>query len=170
VSVSIRRSLGSAVVGSVLLIVFGVPILTVGCGGDNGTAQAADTATDTEATAEAIRATERERLQALVLGDVEAAAKFHADDFQLITPAGDALSKKQYLDGISAGKLDYASWEPTSPIEVRVYGEGAVIRYQSKIRLATGFGGSALPFWHTDVYEKRNGRWQVVWSQATGAG
>jgi hypothetical protein len=67
----------------VLLIVFGVPILTVGCGGDNGTAQAADTATDTEATAEAIRATERERLQALVLGDVEAAAKFHADDFQL---------------------------------------------------------------------------------------
>ena len=22
-------------------------------------------------------------------------------------------------------------------------------------------------FWHTDVYEKRDGRWQVVWSQAT---
>ena len=21
--------------------------------------------------------------------------------------------------------------------------------------------------WHTDLYEKNNGRWQVVWSQAT---
>jgi hypothetical protein len=177
-SVSIRRNVGSAVLGSVLLMVVGVPFMTVGCGGDNGAAQTAEgettaeteATTDTEATAEAIRATERERLKALVLGDVETAAKFHADDFQLITPAGDALSKKEYLDGISGGRLDYASWEPTSPIEVRVYGEGAVIRYQSKIRLATGFGGSALPFWHTDVYEKRDGRWQVVWSQATGAG
>ena len=22
-------------------------------------------------------------------------------------------------------------------------------------------------FWHTDIYELRDGRWQVVWSQAT---
>lgn len=122
-----------------------------------------------EETAEVIRETEAKRLEALVKGDAETAGKLHADDFQLITPQGDSLSKEQYIQSITAGGLDYAEWKPVSPIDVRVYGVGAVIRYKSMIRISSGFGGSALPFWHTDVYEKRNGTWQVVWSQATGA-
>jgi hypothetical protein len=24
------------------------------------------------------------------------------------------------------------------------------------------------PYWFTDAYEKRDGRWQIVWSQGTG--
>ena len=31
--------------------------------------------------------------------------------------------------------------------------------------------GNHIPrqrYWHTDLYERREGRWQVVWSQATG--
>ena len=34
-----------------------------------------------------LRATERERLQSLVDGDIETARRLHADDFQLINPA-----------------------------------------------------------------------------------
>ena len=90
----------------------------------------------------------------------------HADDFQLVSPSGAALSKEQYLGQIASGELDYLTWEPET-IEVRRYGDGAVLRYRAQAQAV--FGGQRIPlrsFWHTDVYERRNGRWQVVWSQA----
>jgi Domain of unknown function (DUF4440) len=79
-----------------------------------------------DATAETLRATERERLRALVSGDVRWASELHTDDFELINPLGGVLSKEQYLDGISSGQLRYLYWEPDA-IAVRVYGEVAVI-------------------------------------------
>lgn len=126
-------------------------------------------ASNPQAEADLIRASERERLRALVGADVEAARQLHADDFQLINPRGGALSKEQYLGGIASGQLDYLVWEPESSIEVRLYGQAAVIRYQSQLEIVVQ--GQKVPlqrYWHTDSYEKRNGRWQVVWSQATG--
>ena len=117
--------------------------------------------------ADLIRATERERLRALVEADMEVARQLHADDFQLINPRGQSLSKEQYLGGIASGDLDYLVWEPES-IEVRLYDQAAVIRYQSQLEIVVQ--GQKVPrqrYWHTDSYEKRNGRWQVVWSQAT---
>ena len=118
--------------------------------------------------ADLIRATERERLRALVAANMEVARQLHADDFQLINPRGQSLSKEQYLGGIASGDLDYLVWEPES-IEVRLYDQAAVIRYQSQLEIVVQ--GQKVPrqrYWHTDSYEKRNGRWQVVWSQATG--
>jgi hypothetical protein len=115
-----------------------------------------------------IRATERERLRALVEGDVAAARLLHADDFQLINPRGESVSQEQYLGGIQSGQIDYLVWEPESSIDVRVQGDAAVIRYRSKLEIVVQ--GERVPlrrYWHTDTYEKRDGRWQVVWSQAT---
>ena len=126
------------------------------------------TSSSPQAEADLIRATERERLRALVEANMEVARQLHADDFQLINPRGGSLSKEQYLGGIASGQLDYLVWEPES-IEVRLYGEAAVIRYQSQLEIVVQ--GQKVPrqrYWHTDTYEKRNGRWQVVWSQATG--
>ena len=124
--------------------------------------------TNTQAEADLIRATERERLCALVEANMEVARQLHADDFQLINPRGQSLSKEQYLGGIASGDLDYLVWEPES-IEVRLYDQAAAIRYQSQLEIVVQ--GQKVPrqrYWHTDSYEKRNGRWQVVWSQATG--
>ena len=121
-----------------------------------------------QAEADLVRATERERLRALVAANMEVARQLHADDFQLINPLGQSLSKEQYLGGIASGDLDYLVWEPES-IEVRLYDQAAVIRYQSQLEIIVQ--GQKVPrqrYWHTDSYEKRNGRWQVVWSQATG--
>jgi Domain of unknown function (DUF4440) len=117
--------------------------------------------------ADVIRATERQRLRALVEANMEVAHQLHADDFQLITPVGAALSKADYLGGIASGFLKYVVWEADA-IAVRLHGEMAVIRYQS--RLAISVGGAEAPLlrcWHTDTYEKQSGRWQVVWSQAS---
>ncbi len=118
--------------------------------------------------ADQIRAAERERLRALVDGDVEVAGRLHADDFQLINPFGGLVSKAEYLGAIASGEIDYLVWEP-GDIEVKVYGEAAVIRYQAElgIKVRSVPDAPSGRFWHTDVYENRNGRWQVVWSQAT---
>lgn len=114
-----------------------------------------------------VRAVERERLRSLVDADLEVARRLHADDFQLINPLGQSLSKDQYLGAIASGQVDYLVWEPEE-IAVRVHGDVAVIRYRA--RLENVVRGQKNPpglFWHIDAYEKRNGQWQVVWSQAT---
>lgn len=105
---------------------------------------------------------ERRRVALLVAGETEAAAGLHADDFQLITPRGVALSKADYLGQVRAGDITYVRWEPGA-IEVRHYGEMAVLRYQADMDMPS----TSARLWHTDLYERRNGHWQVVWSQAT---
>ncbi|GAA3921471.1 hypothetical protein GCM10023084_83040 [Streptomyces lacrimifluminis] len=120
------------------------------------------------AIAEQIREVERARLRALVAGDISAASELHAPDFQLVTPAGHVLSKDAYLQAIATGDIDYVEWEP-GPIEVRIHGNAAVIRYQATLEVI--FKRRRVPrasYWHTDTYENAHGQWQAVWSQATG--
>jgi hypothetical protein len=109
-------------------------------------------------------AIERRRLQALTRADVHAAAPLHADDYQLITPAGSELTKNDYLGAISTGDLRYHVFEPVSDIAVLGDAPVAVLRYQARISFDDGPG---FICWHTDCYELRNGQWQAVWSQAT---
>ena len=116
---------------------------------------------------ELLQSTERDRLRALVSGNVLRAAQLHADDFQLINPLGGALSKDQYLGAISSGQLRYLHWEPEA-IAVRVYGDAAVMRYQSELEVVVQ--GRHIPrgrYWHTDLYERHGSQWKVVWSHAT---
>lgn len=120
-----------------------------------------------EGEADQLRAIERERLRSLVAADIATARRLHADDFQLINPRGGTLSKEQYLADVASGDLDYLEWEP-GEIQVRLYGDSAVIRYQAHLRVSVrGSAGRPVKFWHTDVYEKRKGQWQAVWSHAT---
>ena len=126
-------------------------------------------ASEDQAEAEVLRVTERERVRALVAADLARANHLHADDFQLINPLGGILSKQQYLGGIGSGQLKYLFWEPGS-IAVRVYGDTAAIRYPSELEVVVQ--GRPIPrqrYWHTDLYERRDGHWQVVWSHATAA-
>jgi hypothetical protein len=97
---------------------------TVSCGPSSNSGEEANV----------IRATERERVRVLVEANIEVATQLHADDFQLISPAGVLLTKEQYLGNVASGATDYLVWEP-GPIEVRAYGDAAVIRYQSKLQV-----------------------------------
>ena len=120
-----------------------------------------------EAAEEDLRQVERGRLRSLVDGDVAAARRLHADDFQLINPFGGSLSKEEYLGAIEAGDLKYLVWEPEE-IEVRTYGNAAAMRYRARLEnVFRGQKRSLRQYWHTDLYERRNGQWQVVWSHAT---
>jgi Domain of unknown function (DUF4440) len=119
------------------------------------------------AEADQIRSIEHKRLRALVEADMEVARQLHADNFQLITPTGDSLSRERYLGAVASGDIDYLVWKPDA-IEVRLSGEMALIRYSSEIEIVVGSQRIPLRrYWHTDSYERRNGHWQAVWSQAT---
>ncbi len=83
--------------------------------------------------AQRLREIELTRLRALVEADIAVAAPLHADDFQLINPAGFALAREEYLAAVAAGDIDYLVFEPISEIDVRLYGRAAVIIYRSKI-------------------------------------
>ncbi|MFT4036851.1 MAG: nuclear transport factor 2 family protein [Thermomicrobiales bacterium] len=127
-----------------------------------------ETTANGQAQEEALRALERTRLAALVRGDMAVADPLHADDFQLITPLGYVLSKDDCLGGIAAGDLTYRVFEPDGDIAVRLAGPMAVIRYRSRLEvIAEGHLTPLAAYWHTDLYEQRDGAWRIVWSQAT---
>ena len=111
---------------------------------------------------------ERERLRALRDRDLTAVGRLHADDYELITPGGNALSIEDYVGLITSGEFTYETFEPASTVRVRAFGSAVVLRYQARIvvRDAASTADSGL-FWHTDIWELRGDRWQAVWSQAT---
>ena len=118
-------------------------------------------------TADHIRGVERSRLRALVERDMQLAWQLHAPDFQLVTPGGSLFTREQYLGKIETGTLRYLRWEP-GPMDVRMFEETAVIRYQATLELDSGNGhGTPFQCWHIDSYELNGTLWQVVWSQAT---
>jgi Domain of unknown function (DUF4440) len=135
----------------------------VGCGGGDSSERTTSSAQAQANTAAVIRATERQRLRALLEHDFDTANKLHADDFELIDTLGETVSREDYID--SGAAFQYTAWKPISAIRVRVHGDSAVIRYESEIE-RHGIRGH---YWHTDLYEKRNGQWKIVWSQTTGA-
>jgi phage baseplate assembly protein W len=114
-----------------------------------------------------LRDIERRRLQALVDADIQLAGSLHAEDYELITPGGSNLSRDDYLEGVGSGDLHYQVFEPASEIRVRRNGPVAVLRYQARIEMEMAWGIDRGRFWHTDMYELRDGRWQAVWSHAT---
>ncbi|MEU7745669.1 nuclear transport factor 2 family protein [Nonomuraea sp. NPDC049158] len=115
-----------------------------------------------------MRDIERQRLRSLVTRDMAAADVLHADDYQLITPRGIALSKEEYLGDIASGHLRYQVFEAVSDIVVRSSDQLAIVRYRARIGVSADHGDFLfLTCWHTDCYELREGRWQAVWSQAT---
>lgn len=116
---------------------------------------------------DSMRATERKRLRSLVDAEMDVASSLPAHDYQLITPGGATISRDKYLGGIASGALDYRVFEPEAEIAVRVYDEAAIVRYQVRIDIRFGDQHDDDLFWHTDLYELRDDRWQAVWSQAT---
>ena len=118
---------------------------------------------------ELIKNLELTRLESLVNANMEIATPLHADDFQLITPNGTEVSKEQYLGQLESGILDYEIWNAEN-IKVRMYENVAVLRYNDRDFRVVINGELALSgsLKHTNLYEKRNGKWQIVWSHASG--
>ncbi len=117
---------------------------------------------------EELKELEQKRLAAFVSKDIRALQGLHADDFHLINPAGQELSRDDYLSGIAEGFIEYRVWEAESDVQVRIHGDSAILRYRAAVELAVK--GEVQPlqhFWQTEFYEKIDGKWRAVWSQST---
>jgi hypothetical protein len=66
-----------------------------------------------QAEADLIRATERERLRALVEANMEVAPQLHEEDFQLINPHSDSLSREQDLGVLLLANATISCGSPT---------------------------------------------------------
>jgi Domain of unknown function (DUF4440) len=118
--------------------------------------------------ADRLRAIERTRLHALVDADTATARKLIAPDFELINPGGGTSGREDYMQALDAGVIDYLVFEPSSPITVRLYGDSAALRFQVSFDLVVGFDTHVKhQGWITELWERRQGRWQIVWEQAT---
>jgi hypothetical protein len=155
-----------AVTGRWLTIATAAVLALAGCAPSSAPATVTPTEDPAAVVAE-IRAREMARLQAMLDGDIAAARGHYADEYELVDPVGDLNTLDAYLQLVESGRLDYVRWEPTDEIVVRVYGDVAAIRYPSVIDVSLDGQTVTGAFWQTELLERRNGTWQLVWGQTT---
>jgi hypothetical protein len=123
--------------------------------------------TDTgRSAADQVRTAERTLLRAEVNGDTHTAGRLLARDFQLIDVTGTANTRADFLAAIGGG-VDFVTLKPIEPISVRVHGDSAVARVKLKFKVVACGATVQHEGWTTDLFEQRDARWQVVWSQTT---
>ena len=157
-----RRSHGRiAVWGTALVLVAAVVALLVG-------SRSGEESRGSTSEAGHLREIERTRLHALVNGDTVTARRLIARDFRVINPAGAMSGREDYVDALESGVIDYRVFRPSSPITVRLSGDTAVLRFRANFDLTAG-GDTRVTHqgWVTELYERREGDWQITWEQAT---
>lgn len=106
-----------------------------------------------------------EWLDALVNNDLDALDRIIGDDYIITNSDGSVLGKKQDMEPLRAGlKFESADIED---LKVRVYGDTAVATGVTTFK--GNFKGREFTARErfTDVWVRRNGRWQAVASQET---
>jgi len=116
----------------------------------------------------AVLAAQKERLQAMVRGDLDALGRLLPDDLTYTHASGVADTKASLLSSIAAGKLKYKAFDPGQP-RVRIYGNTAVLTGTATVQVESAtIGPAPFPILFTDVYvRKPDGRWQAVAWQST---
>lgn len=156
---TLRRGSMIAVITAVLIVSLAIVQAVVAASRNSG------------ADVERLRSIELVKLGALVDADIVTLEMLLGEDFVLVPPPGTPLSKDEYLGALATGAIEYHDFHPVSPIEVRLYGQAAVLTYRSYIDIAVaGLGAFQTEVWHTFIYERRDGHWQVVREQATAVG
>jgi ketosteroid isomerase-like protein len=104
--------------------------------------------------------------EAIVKNDLEAVGRLVADDWIIIDPNGEIVDRSRFFEVIKSGALTHEMME-SEDLRVRVYGESAVV---TAITSAKGkFMGQEFITQEraTDVFVKRDGRWQCVLTHLT---
>jgi ketosteroid isomerase-like protein len=109
---------------------------------------------------------EQDRTQAAVRGDTTFLEQNTADDYTFITPRGMLRTKAQLLEDFKSGQIKLQA-NDLDDLNVRVYGDMAVITGRSTQKGQAYGQDSAGQYRFTRVYVKRNGRWQSVAFQST---
>lgn len=109
---------------------------------------------------------ENEFAEAIVTNDPENIGRFIADEWIIIDPNGEIVDRARFLEVIKSGALTHDMME-SEDFRVRVYGDSAVVTALTSTR--GKFMGQEFSTQEraTDVFVRRDGRWQCVVSHLT---
>ena len=104
--------------------------------------------------------------EAIVRNDLEGIARLVTDDWIVIDPNGEIVDRVRFFEVIKSGVLTHDMME-SEDFRVRVYGDSAVVT--GLTRTKGKFMGQEFSTQEraTDVFVKRDGRWQCVLTHLT---
>jgi ketosteroid isomerase-like protein len=115
---------------------------------------------------EQIKKMERDRAAAVVKADVATLEGLTSDDYILINANGQLSNKAETMNAIKTGVIKLSSNE-VSDMNVRVYGDTAVVTGKSTAKGTIGGRELTGPVMFTRVYVKKDGKWKSVAFQQT---
>ena len=104
---------------------------------------------------------EKEGVTAIVAGNLKALGDFFAPDWKMVSSDATMMNREQLFGAMAAGLLKFASYEQ-SELEVRVYGDAAVVIGTGKSKgewKGESFGTKER---FTDVFIRHDGKWRCV--------
>ena len=132
-------------------------------GGGGSPGQAADGARETPMSEDVLdlEMLERAWVDAVNRGDVAVVRRIIDDDFSTIDSAGNTFNRADYLLAV---RNVVSSNQPIAldEIKTRIFGETAAVTSRIKVKISPTWGRM------TNVYVRRQGRWQCVASHASG--
>ncbi|MGC1322394.1 MAG: nuclear transport factor 2 family protein, partial [Candidatus Udaeobacter sp.] len=104
--------------------------------------------------------------EAIVKNDLEGIGRLVTNDWIIIDPNGEIVDRSRFFEVIKSGALTHDMME-SEDFRVRVYGDSAVVT--ALTRTMGKFMGQDFSTQEraTDVFVKRDGRWQCVLSHLT---
>ena len=104
--------------------------------------------------------------QAVIKNDSDAVGQFLTDDWIIIDPDGGVIDKARFLGVIKSGALTHEQMD-SDDVRIRIYGDTATAT--ALTRTKGKFMGQDFTTQEraTDVLVKKDGRWQIVFSQLT---
>src|SRR5882724_10382896 len=104
--------------------------------------------------------------EAIVKNDLEGIGRLVTNDWIIIDPNGEIVDRPRFFEVIKSGALTHDMME-SEDFRVRVYGDSAVVTAFTSTRgkfMGQDFSTQERA---TDVFVKRDGRWQCVLSHLT---
>jgi ketosteroid isomerase-like protein len=122
------------------------------------------------ADADAVKALELQRFQAMEKNDFAALDRLLADDLVYTHSSGAVDSKAAYIDSLKSGRARYLRIVPED-LKVRALGDTVLIHGKGAFTLETNTSGQKAENKFTlsflDVWQKRKGAWQMIaWQSA----
>jgi len=109
---------------------------------------------------------ENEFAEAIVRNDLEGIGRLVADDWIIIEPDGGIVDRARFFDVIKSGALTHEMME-SEDLRVRVYGDSAVVTAITRTKGKFMRHEFSTQERATDVFVKRDGRWQCVLTHLT---
>ena len=109
---------------------------------------------------------EQERVDAVVKGDTAKLEQMFADELVYTHSNARVESKSDFLNSVKTGSIKYEAMKHSN-VKVSMYGNTAVMRGESDIKVVNNGQPVAFRIRFLNVYVKKDGRWQMTAWQST---